>query len=190
MFPQPTASNHNNTFNNLGRIGYDITDNTQRNIQNKEYTDIVLSNYFSDMRTNSYVNFASDNRGIFYSGTSGVGINSNAVDIESQMFNRSEQERSYEKLQLFARPFATVPYLGRGSCDPNIESQLMQGEAVRGKKSATTIMEQYFTGQNTPLPPKTYEVESVALGEWGGMDTRTSGDKYFDKSSRPSDKSW
>ena len=35
----------------------------------------------------------------------------------------------------------TVPYLGRGSCDPTIESQLLQGETVRGKKSVSTVME-------------------------------------------------
>ena len=185
------SGNRDYTFNNLGRIGYDVTDNTQRNIQNKGYADLVLSNYFSDVRSDSYVNFATDNRGIFYSGTSGVGVGSSVVDVESQMFNRSEQERSYEKLQLFQRPFATVPYLGRGSCDPNLESQLLQGETVRGKKSSSTIMEQHFTGQTAPVPQKTYSVENVALGEWGGIDTRTSGDKYFDnKNSRPSDKSW
>ena len=47
-------------FNNLGRIGADKSDNTQRNISNGKFIDYKLSNYFSD--TDSHVSFATKNK--------------------------------------------------------------------------------------------------------------------------------
>ena len=34
-------------FNNMGRIGSDLTDNSQRNISNERYSGYILNNYFS-----------------------------------------------------------------------------------------------------------------------------------------------
>ena len=173
------------TFNNLGRIGYDNTDNSQRNIQNKQYSDWVFDNHFSNNTSDSHVQFSSSQPGIYYSNSSGNGINSNVVDNETRML-RQEQQRPLEKLQLFSRPFITVPYLGRGSCDPVLESQLFFGETVRGKKSVSTIMDKTF---DTAYPGslKEHEIENLALGGWGGEDTRESGDKYFRQNARPND---
>jgi hypothetical protein len=90
-------------------------------------------------------------------------------------------ERSYEKVQLFTRPFLTVPYLGRGSCDPTLESQLQQGDWVRGKKSVSNLTENNIdTPEAFPLSSSN-KVEEIALGGWsrGGVDTRTTVDEYF-----------
>jgi hypothetical protein len=105
------------------------------------------------------------------------------VDYESLLLLKPEQEREFEKVQLFQRPFATVPYLGKGSCDPTVESRLQQGEMVSGMKSVSTIMEQSFT--NYSLYPvdnnmekrttdPSYTVEESALNGWvrGGSITR------------------
>jgi hypothetical protein len=96
---------------------------------------------------------------------------------------KTEQQRPLDKLQLTPRPFLTIPYLGKGSCDPVLESQLLQGELVSDKKSVSTIMEQSF-GQYVMYPTDSqmeervnnpaYTVQEAALDGWvrGGANTR------------------
>jgi hypothetical protein len=125
---------------------------------------------------------------LFSGNANGNGLNSSAVDYESLLLLKPDQERAFEKLQLFTRPFATVPYLGRGSCDPVIESTLQQGDTVSGMKSVSTIMEQSFMNYSLyPLDKNmenrtkdsSYTVEEAALNGWvrGGMTTREQSDK-------------
>jgi hypothetical protein len=168
-------------FNGLGRIGNDIADNSQSNIQNGRYSNLVLTNYFSDKVSNSHVNFASQYPGLSYTGHIGPGIGGGLVEYENSILWKPEQERSLEKLQLFSRPFVTVPYLGRGSCDPTLESQLQQGEYIRNKKSVSNTDENnIYEPNNYPAELNSNSVEEIALGGWsrGGIDTRTTGDKY------------
>lgn len=169
-------------FNSFGRIGNDIGDNTQQNIQNGRYSNLVLTNYFSDKVSSSHVDFVSQYPGLSYNGYIGSGIGGALVEEETDLFWKREQERPLEKLQLFARPFATIPYLGRGSCDPNLESQLLQGEYVRSKKSVytTDVEKSFYEPDNYPGQTCSNSVEEIALGGWsrGGVDTRTTGDKY------------
>jgi hypothetical protein len=87
------------------------------------------------------------------------------------------------KIDLFQRPFATVPYLGRGSVDPVLEAQIQQGELFTNKRSITRLPEKsYLKYTNTPLLPDikerlsnpSYCVESVASDGWirGGIPSR------------------
>ena len=139
----PVESNY--VFSQMGRIGNDFTDATQHNIQNTAQLNNMLTNHFSTLPARGHVDFASSTRGLAVNGVQGgVGLDGTVVDDESQLWLKIGQERSVEKLQLMPRPFLTVPYLGRGSCDPTIESQLQQGDVVRGKKSVTTVMENNF----------------------------------------------
>jgi len=103
-------------------------------------------------------------------------------------------------LNLVQRPFLTVPYLGKGSCDPAIESQLQQGELSSDKKSTSTVMEQSFMSHSLyPTDDKmkervknpAFSVEEVAMDGWvrGGMTTREmSSDKALGKNNRPANK--
>jgi len=129
-------------------------------------------------------------------GGSGVG---QFVNNDTELLYKSENERSLEKVQLFQRAFLTVPYLGRGSCDPSLESQLLQGEIVNDKKSVSTIMEKSFMNHSLyPLDDKMNEhltttTEDVALNGWirGGALTRDmSNDPNFSKNNRPNDNSY
>jgi len=169
-------------FNGLSRIGNDVTDNSQFNIQNARFSNLVLTNYFSDKVSNSHVNFTTQYPGLSYTGHIGPGIGGALVEDENNILWGTEQERPLEKLQLFSRPFTTVPYLGRGSCDPTLEAQLLQGEYVRSKKSVYTsdVENSFYEPNNYPGPVVVNSVEEVALGGWsrGGVDTRTTGDKY------------
>ena len=171
-------------FNSLGRIGDDQTDQTQRNIQNTKYSSHMLMNPVGRNLMNSHVQFATQQPSVFFNGlTNGNGLNGQVIDYDSMLMNQSIQERPLEKVQLMQRPFATVPFLGRGSGDSYTESFLQQGETITGKKSVSTIMEQSFLNysqyvlnqeeKNRQQNPANF-VEEVALNGWvrGGQDSR------------------
>jgi hypothetical protein len=171
-------------FNNMGRIGNDMTDQTQRNMYNTRLANHTLSNYFSQNVSDGHIQFATNQPTLMVSGTVlGAGVNSAVVDDESVLNLKKVDERHFEKLQLFERPFLTVPYLGKGSCDPILESQLQQGELVSDKKSVSTIMEKSFaqyalyptdSKMEERVKNPVYTVEEAALNGWirGGASTR------------------
>jgi hypothetical protein len=175
-------------FNNTGRIGYDTTDNTQRNTQNSKYSSYNVSSFYTDKISDTQMNFVTSFPTLNVQGTAlGVGIGNNGIDVDSQLLINSTQERPLEKLQFFQRPFATIPYLGRGSCDPALELQILQGEMVSDKKSVSTIMDKSFMKytihpENEKMEEHTKDasnkVEEVAMNGWirGGISTRNVND--------------
>jgi hypothetical protein len=172
------------SFNNTGRIGADATDKTQQNLANTQYTNYVLTDHFSSNLSDSHVQFATQQPTMNFNGlANGNGIHNAAVDNESTLKLKSTEERPLEKLQLFSRPYLTVPYLGRGSCDPSLESQLLQGEPVTEKKSVSTIMEKSFGAYSLYPTDNKMEnrvtdasntIEESAMAGWvrGGKSTR------------------
>lgn len=186
------------TFLNTDRIGTDSTDQTQRNISNTQYANYMLTDHFSKKVSDDHVKFAVNQPTMTFNGlTNGNGVGANNVDNESLLLLKSEQQRALEKLQLFERPFKSVPYLGRGSCDPALESQLQQGELSGDKKSVSTIMEKSFASYSLyPTDNKMEEhvndpsntVEEAALDGWirGGASTREmSINEDMQKNNRP-----
>lgn len=167
-------------FNNLGRIGADKSDNTQRNISNGKFIDYKLSNYFSD--TDSHVSFATKNKNIHFKNSLG-GLSGKVIDYDSMLTIKKENKEAEEKLQLHQRPFVTVPYLGRGPSNPDLESKLMQGEVITEKKSTSTIMDKTFIDYSEyPLLDNVKSqisnpenlIQELALHGWtrGGIPTR------------------
>lgn len=193
---------HNYMFNNLGRIDADQVDKSQQNLQNTRFANHMLANYFGENLSDSHVKFATAQPTMMVSGSIGAGIGGGQIDADSNLLLRTEQERPLERLQLMQRPFLTVPFLGRGSCDPTLESQLLQGEVVASKKSVSTIMDKSFMGYTLyPVDDKMKEqvdnashtVEEAALAGWvrGGAGTREMmTDPNFSKNQRPTDKSF
>jgi len=190
---------HNYMFNNMGHLGQDSIDETQRNVSNTKFASWTLSNYFSQNVSDGHVQFATQMPTIMFSGSMlGAGLNGYLVDVDSKLTYGSENERPLEKLSLVERPFLTIPYLGRGSCDPTLESQLQIGEVVSDKKSVSTIMDKSFSNYSLyPLDSKMQEyvnnpantVQEVAMSGWvrGGVLTRNmSADEDFKKNNRPS----
>jgi len=172
------------TFNNTARIGADSVDQTQRTVANTQYANHMLTDYFSSTLSDQHVQFAIQQPTMNFNGlANGNGIYNASVDKESMLKLKPTEERSLEKLQLFSRPFITVPYLGRGSCDPALESQLQQGEPVTEKKSVSTIMEKSFgayslyptdSKMENQVKDASHTVEEAAMDGWvrGGMSTR------------------
>ena len=186
------------TFNNMGKLGSDVTDQSQKTVYNTRFTNYTLSNYFSEIASDSHVRFAINQPTLNFTGMAhGRGLSSGAVDVDINLLMKTEQERALEKLQLFERPFLTVPYLGRGSADPTLESQLLQGEVVSDKKSTSTIMEKSFAPYSLyPMDTKMEDfvkdpkntVQEAALDGWtrGGAATRDmASDDGLVKNNRP-----
>ena len=171
-------------FHNTSRIGSDMTDQTQRNVHNTRFANHTLSNYFSKDTSDQHVKFAVAQPTMNFNGVShGIGLTGSAVDHESKLMIKDVHSNPAEKVQLFTRPFATVPYLGRGSVDPQVESQLLHGEFVTDKKSSSTIMDKSFTEYSLPILTSDMEnhvtnasenVEEAAMEGWvrGGANTR------------------
>ncbi len=178
------ASIYPYTFNGTSRIRNDNTDKSQQTIMNTKFNNYMLSTYFSENRSDNHVKFATEQPSMMFTGINGGasgGINPFTVDVDSTLNIKKENTRALDKLSLQQRPFLTVPYLGRGSCDTVLESQLKQGDIIANKKSVSTITEQSFNHmyplidsiKETVTNPK-YLVQEAALDGWtrGGSATR------------------
>ena len=178
------------SFLNNGRIGLDTADYSQRALMNNRFADYSTANYFNNVNADT-VYFATAQPSILMNAQNGVCPS--VVDAESHMRLKSERERSIEKMQMFPRMFLTVPYLGRGSVDPIIESQLMQGEMATQAKSVSTIMDKSFADYSlTPAEaerPSMRAIEEDGL-DWvrGGMHSRELAMNGTLQNSRPSNK--
>ena len=183
------------TFSNMSRIGLDQCCKSQTDIQDVEAANYMLQNYFSsDCSMKNPKNLATSQPGIFYKGGYGSGAGGCNIDDSSNLLIGSIQTHPRCHIDLFQRPFATVPYLGRGYVNPVIESQIQQGEQIVNKKSVTNLSEKsYVTYHSTPLLPAIKEqitnpanyVEGVASEGWvrGGVPSRelTRDADYFNK---------
>jgi len=171
------------------RLGDDDESVTQKNLQDRSFSDYMLSNFYTsdcDMRTT--IDFATSNVALNYCAAGGkgnqCGLNGCHIDDNSKLLLGSVQTHSKCKFSLSHRPFITVPYLGKGPYDPNAESLLQQTDSFsNNKKSVNTLSEQCYSSpsqyplipsiQNTITNPK-YLVESEASKDWcrGGECTR------------------
>jgi hypothetical protein len=174
------SSLHGYTFNNMGSLKSDFTDKTEQNAQNTRFGNYAVSNFFSNSASDSQVHFSTQHAGLI---VSNKGVAGQVIDVESNLLNKVEMGRSFEKLQLFQRPFASVPYLGRGGGDPTLEAQLQQGQMVRDLKSVNTISEtSYMTKNEYPMLQEVKQditnpnklVQELAMDGWirGGASAR------------------
>jgi len=185
------------TFDNMSRIGLDECCKSQTDIQNVESCNYMTQNYFaSDCSMKNPINLATTQPGIMYNGGYSVGAGGCNINESSNLQIGTIQTHPRCRIDLFHRPFATVPYLGRGSVNPIIESQIQQGETGVNKRSVTNLSEKsYIKYHQTPLLPSVKErlsnpansVEGVASEGWirGGVPSRelTRDADYFNKHS-------
>ena len=172
------------TFDNMSRIGLDQCCTSQNDLQNVGQANYILQNYFaSDCSMKKPIDLATTQPGINYNGSFNVGIGGCNIDQSSQLQIGSIQTHPKCHIDLFQRPFATVPFLGRGSVNPVIESQMQQGENGINKKSINNLSEKsYIKYQQTPLLSSIKEqmmnpsnnIENVASNGWirGGVPSR------------------
>jgi hypothetical protein len=112
----------------------------------------------------------------------GYGANNSEIDYESMLKNQPEFKNNRCLIRSQARPFLTVPFMGTGRGNSDVESMLMHSEQVRQGKECGTVTEMGFDGVFEPLikpvrdniqDPK-HLVTEVAANGWirGGLPSR------------------
>ena len=112
----------------------------------------------------------------------GFGYNNKSIDVDSVLRNQPEFKNNRCNIRPQARPFLTVPFMGTGRGNPDVETNLQHSEMVRQGKECGTVTEQEFEGQYTPLIPTLQKniqnprnlVPEVAANGWirGGVPSR------------------
>lgn len=183
------------SFNNMSRIGLDQCCQSQEDIQNVASCNYTTQNYFSsDCTMKSPIHLATSQPGIMYNGGHNIAAGGCNIMDSSKLLIGTIQTHPKCHIDLFQRPFATVPFLGRGTVNPVIESQILQGEQLVNKKSVTNLSEKsYIKYHQTPLLPAVKEkmndpstkIESEASSSWirGGIPSRelTRDKDYFNQ---------
>lgn len=116
-------------------------------------------------------------------GREGFGLNNSEIDEDSKLRNESIQEgRQRCPVHVQSRPFATVPFMGNGRGNPDVESSLIYSEFARVERPCGTVTETFFANQFTPLVPHLANhiqnpknlVPEVAADGWirGGIPSR------------------
>lgn len=170
------------TFNQQTRIGDDSCELSQENIQDNAAAQYMLENYRTQCPMTNAIKFATNQPAINYTGSHQVGINGCNIDTNSELLYDPLTKPAC-KISLFERPFATVPYLGRGKSNVVLESQLQQGELFQNRKSINPSTEVcYDVYSQTPLIPSLDAtitnpvnlIEPVAAEGWirGGVPSR------------------
>ena len=197
------ASVHNFVFDAMTRGGSDSCAMSQQNVQNLKAGNYMLTQFRPDCPMGSAMNVALNQPSVFYKGSNTVGIGGSNVDDYSALVFGDVKSRPKCKISLFQRPFATVPYLGRGPSNPVLESQIQQGSLVDNRKSVNTLMEKSFSDKkNYPLIPSLQAtvqnpanlVEGAAAEGWirGGLPSRDQArnDTQLPAELPSQDKSW
>lgn len=174
----------NYTFDNISRIGNDNCNIDQNSIQNTQAANYLLQNYFAaDCSMKNPISLATTQPGVMYNGGHNVGAGGCNIDDSSNLQIGTIQTHPRCRIDLFQRPFATVPYLGRGAVNPIMESQIQQGESLTNKRSVNNLSEKsYIRYSQTPLLQSVKDkinnpancVEGVASEGWirGGVPSR------------------
>ena len=176
------ASVHDFKFEQPTRLGYDQTDLSQRTLQNSEYATYLLDNFRPACPMSNAIDFALSQPNVNFTGSHQVGIGGcNIAESSQLMINTLSRPKC--RISLMERPYSTVPYLGRGKCDPVLESQIQQGDFANNKKSINPSSEvSYLQYSHTPMIPTLKAtisnpanlIESSAAEGWirGGLPSR------------------
>lgn len=176
------ASVHNYNFYQTTRLGFDRTDLSQRTLQNSEYANYLLDNFRPSGPMSSAIDFATSQPNVNFTGSYQVSAGGANIAESSQLLI-SNLSRPKCRISLSERPYSTVPYLGRGKCDPLLESQMQQGDFANNKKSINPSSEvSYLQYSQTPMIPTLQAtinnpvnlIESSAAEGWirGGLPSR------------------
>jgi len=145
------ASMHDYTFYGQSRIGDDRCGISQRNIQNAEASTYILDNFRQSCPMSSAIEFATSQPNVNFNGSHQVGINGCNIDSNSAL-SITKLTRPDCRITLNQRPYVTVPFLGRGKGNSDLESKLLQGDLANNRKSANPSSEICHMGyRNTPM---------------------------------------
>ena len=113
----------------------------------------------------------------------GYGYNNSFIDSDSILRNQPEFKNNKCNIRQQARPFLSVPYMGGGRGNAEVETFLQHSEQVRQGKECGTVSEQQFDGIYTPMIPLVKDniqnpknlIPEVASPGWirGGLPSRS-----------------
>ncbi len=159
-----------------------LSESEKQYVKNADY---MLSNHFaSDCTMSKPMDVALSQPSMFYKGSNQVGVGGCNIEENSNLLLGSQLTHGSEKITLNERAFKTVPYLGKGRGDVDLESQLTQGESLINKKSMKPFQrgELHQLQETTPLIPSVAEslakpsvhIEDSADENWirGGLPSR------------------
>jgi hypothetical protein len=147
------ASVHDYNFYQTTRLGDDRTDLSQHTLQNAEYANYVLDGFRPSCPLPNAIDFATSQPNINFTGSYQTSVGGSNIGENSQLLI-NDLSRSKCRIMLTQRPYSTIPYLGRGKCDPLLESQIQQGDFANNKKSVNPSSEvSYIQYAQTPLLP-------------------------------------
>jgi hypothetical protein len=170
------------TFHQKTRIGDDSCDLSQQNVQNSHAATYMLDNFRPACPMTNAITFATSQPAINFTGSHQVGINGCNIDNNSKL-GITPITKPKCRISLQERPFATVPFLGRGRSNVLLEAQLQQGDYNINRKSVTPDSEICYGKLSlTPMIPTLKEtvtnpanlIESSAAEGWirGGLPAR------------------
>ena len=178
------ASVYNFTFVNLTGLNDYSCSISEQETQNQNFGNYNVQSYFlPNCGMKKPIEFATSQPNINFSGSHQVGMGGCNIDTNSELLIGTINTHPKCRISLLERPFKTVPYLGRGSSNPVLESHIQQGDMITNKKSINTTTEQsYIPYLNYPLLPSIENsitnpanlVEGVAAEGWirGGLPSR------------------
>jgi hypothetical protein len=176
------ASVYDYKFYQTTRLNDDSCDRSQRTLQNSQSSTYMLDNFRPACPMSNAIEFATSQINVNFTGSHTVGINGCNIDENSEL-TLNDISKPKCRISLLQRPFATVPFLGRGKSNTVLESQIQQGDYANNRKSVFPSSEfsydKYYT---TPLVPSLQAtisnpanlIESVAADGWirGGLPSR------------------
>ena len=176
------AAIHDYAFHKMSRMGEDSCDISQRNLQNSKHATYMLDNFRPACPMKTAIDFATSQPNVNYKGGHQVGINGCNIDDNSHL-SIAKLSRPKCRISLFHRPFATVPFLGRGESNPVLESKMQQSDLADNRKSNNPSSEiSYMEYKNTPMLPSLersitdprHFIEDAASAGWirGGLPSR------------------
>jgi hypothetical protein len=147
------ASVYNYNFYQTTRLGDDRTDLSQATLQNAEYANYMLDGFRPACPLSNAIDFATSQPNINFKGSYQTSVGGANIGENSQLLI-NDLSRSKCRISLSQRLYSTVPYLGRGKCDPLLEAQMQQGDFANNKKSINPSSEvSYMQYSQTPLLP-------------------------------------
>jgi len=170
------------TFNQKTRIGEGACGISQRNVENARSANYILDNLWPACPMTKAIDFATSQPDVNYTGSHQLGMGGCNVDASSDLEGLGRGLMHPKcRISLQQRPFATVPFLGRGKSDAVLESRLQQGAMGTSRKSVVPSSEVTYE-TDTPLIPSLQAtvsnpanlVEGVAADGWirGGVPSR------------------
>lgn len=185
-----------NPATNCGKLSGDLKLHNQTNLiddaclqserhhQSIEASDYMVSNFHScDSKLSDVFTVAGENKGV--SVVDGYGVSGNVISEHTKIRVGDVESRPKCSILLQKRPFATVPFMGRGSADPEAEGKVKTGGALHKRDNwvgQEDQQERTFDNTLTPLVKNLEDniqnpgnlVEEVADMEWirGGTPTR------------------